>query len=53
MIELEVRGGALVARLDGKVLLQASDAQPLPAGRVGVYTRALGGIVFDDLVVLP
>ncbi|WP_322510656.1 hypothetical protein [Chloroflexus sp.] len=53
VIELEVRGGALTARLDGKVLLQASDAQPLPSGRVGVYTRALGGMMFDDLIVAP
>ncbi|MDW8402683.1 hypothetical protein [Chloroflexus sp.] len=53
VIELEVRGGALTARLDGKVLLQASDPQPLPAGRAGVYTRALGGIVFDDFLIVP
>ncbi|OAN46977.1 hypothetical protein A6A03_10985 [Chloroflexus islandicus] len=53
VIELEVRGGELTARLNGKVLLQASDAQPLPAGRVGVYTRALGGIMFDDVIVAP
>ncbi|WP_322494254.1 hypothetical protein, partial [Chloroflexus sp.] len=53
VIELDVRGGALVARLNGKVLLQATDPQPLPAGRVGVYSRALGGMMFDDFLVAP
>ncbi|ACL26216.1 hypothetical protein [Chloroflexus aggregans] len=53
VIELDVRGGALVARLNGKVLLQATDSQPLPAGRVGVYSRALGGMLFDDFLVTP
>ncbi|MBO9339333.1 MAG: hypothetical protein J7464_11560 [Chloroflexus sp.] len=53
VIELEVRGNTLTARLDGKLLMQANDAQPLPAGQVGVYTRAIGGILFDDFIVSP
>jgi hypothetical protein len=53
VIELEVRGNTLIARLDGKLLMQANDAQPLPAGQVGVYTRAIGGILFDDFIVSP
>ena len=53
VVELEVRGGELTARLNGKLLLRASDPNPLPAGRVGIYTRALGGIMFDDFIVAP
>ncbi|MFN3373087.1 MAG: hypothetical protein ACK44M_05900, partial [Chloroflexus sp.] len=53
VIELEVRGGELTARLNGKLLLNARDPEPLPPGRVGVYTRALGGIMFDDVIVAP
>jgi len=53
VIELEVRGNTLTARLDGKLLMQANDAQPLPAGQVGVYTRAIGGMLFDDFIVSP
>ncbi|WP_028458907.1 hypothetical protein [Chloroflexus sp. Y-396-1] len=53
VIELEMRGNTLTARLDGKLLMQANDAQPLPAGQVGVYTRAIGGMLFDDFIVSP
>ncbi len=53
VIELEMRGNTLTARLDGKLLMQATDAQPLPAGQVGVYTRAIGGMLFDDVIVTP
>ncbi|WP_298819156.1 hypothetical protein [uncultured Chloroflexus sp.] len=53
VVELELRGGELTARLDGKVVLRASDPDPLPAGRAGLYTRALGGILFDDFIVAP
>jgi len=48
---LRVRGGSLWVQLDGKVVAEAQDASPLPAGQAGVYTRALGGISFDDFVV--
>ncbi len=53
VIELEMRGNTLTARLDGKLLMQATDTQPLPAGQVGVYTRAIGGMLFDDVIVTP
>jgi len=34
------------------VVAEAEDATPLLAGRAGVYTRAMGGIRFDDLAVV-
>ncbi len=48
---LTVRGGSLQATLDGQVVAEATDNAPLPAGRAGIYTRATGGILFDDFVV--
>jgi hypothetical protein len=33
------------------VVVEAEDPAPLPAGRAGLYTRAMGGILFDDVVV--
>ncbi|MGQ9614710.1 MAG: hypothetical protein ACUVXC_18095, partial [Chloroflexus sp.] len=53
VIELELRGGTLQVRLDGKPLMEAIDAQPLPAGQAGVYTRAIGGMLFDDVIIAP
>ncbi len=53
VVELELRGGELTARLNGKPLVRATDPDPLPAGQVGIYTRALGGILFDDFIVAP
>lgn len=50
-LALTVRGGSLGVQLDGQVLAEAYDPTPLPAGRAGIYTRALGGIMFDDVVV--
>lgn len=52
-IELDVRGGELTARLNGKMLLQATDLQPLPAGRFGVYSCAFGVMLFEDFFILP
>jgi len=51
VIELEFRNGTLLARLNGKLLMHATDTEPLPAGKVGVYTLAIGGIFFDDFIV--
>lgn len=48
---LTVRGSSLQATLDGQVVAEATDSTPLPAGRAGIYTRASGGILFDDFVV--
>jgi hypothetical protein len=41
----------LTVTLDGTVVAEATDPQPLGAGRAGVYSRALGGILFDDVVI--
>jgi hypothetical protein len=48
---LTVSGGSLRATLDGQVVAEAEDSAPLPAGRAGLYTRASGGILFDDFLV--
>jgi hypothetical protein len=48
---LTVVGGRLTATLDGQVVAEAQDAAPLPAGRAGLYTRASGGIFFDDVSI--
>lgn len=51
VVELTVVGGQITVTLDGEVALQATDAQPLPAGTAGVHTRAIGDLLYDDLVV--
>lgn len=48
---LRVVGGQLTATLDGQVVAEAEDPRPLPAGLAGIYTRAIGGIHFDDFLV--
>lgn len=48
---LSVVGGRLTATLDGQVVAEAQDDAPLPAGQAGLYTRAIGGILFDDFLV--
>ena len=48
---LAVHGGSLQVTLDGQVVAEANEAAPLPAGRAGIYTRASGGILFDDFLV--
>jgi len=50
-LTLSVNGGALTVTLDGQVVAQAEDPAPLRAGRAGIYTRAIGGIIFDDFAV--
>jgi hypothetical protein len=50
-LSLRVVGGELTASMDGQVLLQATDPTPLAGGQAGIYTRAFGGILFDDFVV--
>jgi hypothetical protein len=51
VVSLQVRGGALTVVLDGAVVAEATDSAPLPAGKAGIYTRAVGGILFDDFLV--
>jgi len=50
-LRLTVVGGSVVAALDGQVVAEATDGAPLPAGQAGIYTRASGGILFDDFSV--
>lgn len=50
-LTLSVVGGEISAAIDGQVVLQATDAAPLSGGQVGIYTRAFGGILFDDFAV--
>ncbi len=51
-LELRVTGGQLVGLVDGREVLSAQDAT-LTSGRAGVYGYAQGGLVFDNLTVLP
>ncbi|MCS6880814.1 MAG: DUF1080 domain-containing protein [Oscillochloridaceae bacterium] len=51
-LALSVNGGAITVTLDGQVVAQAQDPAPLKAGRAGIYTRAIGGIIFDDFAVV-
>lgn len=51
VLEFSAIGGQLTVTLNGKVVAQATDPQPLAAGRSGVYSRALGGLFFDDVVI--
>jgi hypothetical protein len=51
VLALSVAGGRLTVRLDGQVVAEAEDPAPLAAGRAGIYTRAMGGILFDDFSV--
>jgi hypothetical protein len=50
-LALSVQGGSLTVTLDGQVVAEAQDAAPLPAGQAGLYTRAIGGILFDNFLV--
>lgn len=49
---LSVQGTKILVSLDGQVFAEVADAAPLPAGRVGLYTRALGGISFDQITLV-
>ncbi len=49
-VTLRVNGTTIQALVDGKVVAEADDAT-LTNGQAGVYTRALGGILFDDITV--
>lgn len=52
VLALTVAGDTLTVTLDGEVVAEAVDPQPLAAGQAGVYTRAMGGILFDDFAVV-
>jgi hypothetical protein len=51
LLALTVVGSKLTVTLDGTVVAEAEDPAPLAAGRAGIYTRAMGGILFDDFLV--
>lgn len=51
-IEMSVVGGQITVWLDGVVVVEASDPSPLTAGQAGIYSRAIGGIFFDDFAVV-
>ncbi|NTV63401.1 MAG: hypothetical protein HGA65_07670 [Oscillochloris sp.] len=50
-LALTIRSGSLTGTLDGSVILAAQDPAPLATGQAGIYTRASGGILFDDALV--
>ncbi|PDV98151.1 family 16 glycoside hydrolase [Candidatus Chloroploca asiatica] len=52
VLSMQVVGNAIEVRMNGEVMLQAVDANPLPAGKAGIATRAVGTILFDDVVVV-
>lgn len=52
VLALRVAGNQLTVTLNGAVVAEAEDPQPLAAGQAGVYTRAMGGILFDDFTVV-
>ena len=50
-MEMTVQGGQIRVTLDGQEVLQAVDKTPLAAGSVGLYSRAFGGMRFDNLII--
>ncbi|MFV9503389.1 MAG: family 16 glycoside hydrolase [Oscillochloridaceae bacterium umkhey_bin13] len=51
VLQLEVVGNTITVTLNGQVVIEAEDAAPLISGKAGIYTRAIGGIFFDDVSV--
>jgi hypothetical protein len=49
-VALSVNGANISVTLDGAVVAEATDPT-LTSGQAGLYTRALGGIRFDDVTV--
>jgi hypothetical protein len=50
VVSLSVSGSHIRATLDGTVVAEATDTT-LASGQAGLYTRAIGGIRFDDVAV--
>ncbi|WP_129629799.1 family 16 glycoside hydrolase [Candidatus Oscillochloris fontis] len=50
-LELSVQGTSVQVQLDGQMLVVAQDSNPLPSGRAGIFTFAISGIFFDDVMV--
>lgn len=51
VLAMSIVGGTITVTLDGVVVAEAVDANPLGAGRAGIYTRSMGGILFDDFSI--
>lgn len=51
VLAMSIVDGIITVTLDGVVVAEAVDPTPLSAGRAGIYTRAMGGILFDDFSV--
>lgn len=49
-LSMSVVGSKIQVRLNDKVVAEASDST-LTSGQAGLYTRALGGIRFDDVII--
>lgn len=49
-VTMSVVGSAITVQLDGKQVLTANDST-LTSGQAGLYTRAFGGIRFDDVTI--
>ena len=50
IVALTVAGTSIRVTLDGTLVAETTDAS-LASGQAGLYTRAIGGIRFDDVVV--
>jgi hypothetical protein len=49
-VSLTVAGSHISVKFDGKVVVETDDTS-LASGQAGLYTRALGSIRFDDVVI--
>lgn len=49
-VSMSAVGSTITVQLDGKRVLQATDTT-LASGQAGLYTRAFGGIRFDDVTI--
>ncbi|PDV98313.1 family 16 glycoside hydrolase [Candidatus Chloroploca asiatica] len=52
VLSMQVDGNTIQIRMNDEVMLEAVDANPLPAGKAGIATRAVGTILFDDFTVV-
>jgi glycosyl hydrolase family 59 (putative galactocerebrosidase) len=50
IVALTVAGASIRVTLDGTLVAETTDAS-LASGQAGLYTRAIGGIRFDDVVI--
>ncbi|MCU0492531.1 MAG: DUF1080 domain-containing protein [Chloroflexaceae bacterium] len=50
-VSMSAVGSKLQVRINDKVIAEVTDST-LSSGQAGIYTRALGGIMFDDLAIV-